>query len=239
MHVAVIGALGSIGRRHTANLEALGCRVARVDAAFSGEEGFSLADVVAWGGDAVVIATPYASHLIYVEWAIDRRLPVFCEKPLGSLDQLPRWREIAARSDLPVHQVGYQLRFQPRYRAMRALVPRPRSGRFVCHFDMATWPGQRYGPAILEASHELDLALDCGLTAAEVELVDGAEYYRGWQLNDASSFAETHFHAADELGEQMYRDELDHFLARVRGERGLGVACDLPQAMKVLEACAA
>lgn len=235
MRVALVGC-GSIGNRHTNNLVALGCDVGRFDVV-ANDHISPASDLRMHEWDAVVIATPWRTHLPYVEAAITSGTPFFCEKPLGSLDQLPRWREIAAL-DLPVHQVGYQLRFNAQYRAMRGLVPRPTAGRFVCRFNMDTWPGKSYGPALLEASHELDLALDSGLSPADVELRDGMTYYREWNIANLVAAARVRVLMPEMLGDQMYRDELEHFIARVRGERDLGPACDLPQALKVLEVCA-
>ena len=78
----------------------------------------------------------------------------------------------------------------------------------------------------------------CDGTADDVEIQDGADYYREWRLADADASAVVEFNSAEDLGDQMYRDELIHFLDRVRWGRGSGWACDLPQALKVLEACA-
>jgi predicted dehydrogenase len=237
MRVAVLGC-GSIGQRHLRTLQALGCDVGAFDVIpRSGTGVRCVGAFVSSHWDAVVIATPYDTHLQYVERAIHAGTPFFVEKPLGSLEQMPRWRILAARSDLPVHQVGYMLRFHPRYRALRQLIPHPTQGQFTCHFDRSTWPGKSYGPAALEASHELDLALDCGLRSGAVELMADAPYFRAWNLSDARTTASVTFPNASELGEQMYHDEVAHFLDRVQGRADLGVACDLPQAVRVLATC--
>jgi predicted dehydrogenase len=185
---------------------------------------------------AMVIASPWDTHIKWVEVAVERQLPFFVEKPLGSLEQLPRWREIAAM-DLPVNQVGYNLRFHPRYLAMRQMVPKPTGGAFCCDFDMSRWPGKAYGPPELEASHELDLALDCGLTSDSVTLNSGEEnYYRGWLVHDDTALAECWFQSAEELGDQMYLDEMAHFLECVREQKPTRVP--LSDGLRVLEAIA-
>lgn len=233
MRVAVIGQ-GSIGRRHATNLEALGCEVGRFDWAEQAGVRPSLEwRPVEW--DAVVIATPWDRHLKYALAAWYANSPMYVEKPLGSLEQLPRWRELVKASEGLTTQVGYQLRFHPRYRAMRQLIPNPTGGAFTCAFDMTTWPGKAYGPAELEASHELDLALDCGLSANEAVLFSGSdEYCRGWCLHDDIASARATFVSAAELGDQMYVDAMAHFLECVR--EGKPTICPLSDGLRVLEA---
>jgi predicted dehydrogenase len=236
MRVAVIGC-GSAGRRHIANLRALGCEVSGwdVNPAAIPVGVPVVAQYCAPGHySAVVIATPMVLHLKWVEIAISQRVPMYVEKPLGSLEQLPRWRELAAL-DLPVNQVGYQLRFHPSYRAMRQLVPTPLGGSFRCDFDMSTWPGKSYGPPELEASHELDLALDCGLGLEDVVLSRG-QYYREWYVYDANASAHVSFSSAAELGDQMYVDAMAHFLECVR--EGKPTKVPLSDGLRVLEALA-
>lgn len=238
MRVSVIGC-GSIGRRHIGNLLELGCDVYVTDPSAEARQRTWLEHPGArlHNGepvDAVVIATPWDQHLHLVEYCFERWVPFFVEKPLGSLEQLPRWRELAQMA-LPVNQVGYQLRFHPLYQAMRTFIPRPLHGTFRCDFDMATWPGKAYGPAELEASHELDLALDCGLTRDNVVLNNGAvEYYRWWAVSDGRASASMQFTSAEELGDQMYVDEMAHFLECVR--EGKQTICPLSDGLRVLEA---
>jgi predicted dehydrogenase len=233
VRVAVVGC-GSAGRRHLANLQALGCEAHGFD--YGEMEGVSPA-LGLWlsSADAVVIATPWDRHLQYVESAIRAGIPFYVEKPLGSLDQLPQWRKLTTvvGASLPVNQVGYQLRFHPSYLAMRQLVPTPLGGSFRCDFDMSTWPGKSYGPPELEASHELDLALDCGLGLEDVVLSRG-QYYREWYVYDANASAHVSFSSAAELGDQMYVDAMAHFLECVR--EGKPTRVPLSDGLRVLEA---
>lgn len=235
MRVAVIGH-GSAGRRHATNLEALGCEVERFD--WAEQDGVRPAlEWVPRYWDAVVVSTPWDCHLRYVEAAVAVGIPVFCEKPLGSLEQIPRWRELVKAAEDLTTQVGYQLRFHPRYRAMRQLVPEPEFGEFTCDFDMGRWPGKAYGPPELEASHELDLALDCGLGRESVILNSGEpEYFRGWSLDDDNASACVQFFSPEELGDQMYVDEMAHFLDCVK--EGKQTICPLSDGLRVLEALA-
>lgn len=264
MRVAVIGC-GSIGRRHIGNLLALGCDVFGVDTSLNalsqipvGAKEFWIAPYSGFAPndfDALVIATPYDKHLDWVESAVYCRVPFFVEKPLGSLEQLPRWRELAAM-DLPVHQVGYQLRFNGVAKALRDVVPRPERGVFVCHCDSRTWPGGAYGPMLLECSHEIDLALYFGAPAVvtsaaydgrscvdvdlggvwHVTLNDRAdEYYRRWRLHGHGNSGRATFHSPETLGDEMYRDEMEYFLNRVLD--GHPSECPLADGLRVLEVC--
>lgn len=187
MRVAVIGG-GSIGLRHVRNLLGLGVRpidLVVCDPVWGtaglqqlAEEYPQLLIVRApdervWTrAQAVVIATPWAAHLRYAEEAVGRGLPVFVEKPLGSLDQLDEWRRLADRAvgSKVVTQVGYQLRFHPKARAIKALLPTADSGQFYLDCDGRTWPGRHYGPMLLECSHEIDLALWLGAPATVDEV---------------------------------------------------------------------
>lgn len=249
MRVGVIG-LGSIGRRHVGNLQALGCDVVTWDLALgpyqTAQDFLDCADP-----DAVVIASPWNQHLEGVEAALAEKLPFFIEKPLGSLEQLPRWRDIA-QMDLPINQVGYQCRFHLKLKALRDFVPNPTGGQFVCGCDPVTWPGQSYGPLLLEASHDLDLALHCGAPTDDVwgypeeihfgndswsvHIRRSAEYFRMWSLGSDPADASVAFRSPEELGTDMYRDELAHFLECVRENKPTSVP--LADGLRVLEVVA-
>lgn len=265
MRVTVVGC-GSIGRRHIGNLLALGCEVHAMDISESARAQTKalfptaqVSDVARMDVDALVICTPWDRHLEWVEDAIRRRLPFFVEKPLGSLEQLSRWREIAAM-DLPVNQVGYQCRFHRAIQEMRSFVEPPTTGGgFYCDCDSRTWPGGSYGPPLLECSHELDLALWCGappyvdsvlfhdarngnvwLGPDERWLVSVHDrsdtYCRHWELRNSARDVSARWRAPEHLGEEMYRDELAHFLECVK--TNTPTICPLADGLKVLEVCA-
>lgn len=262
MRIGVIG-LGSIGRRHVGNLLALGCDVygydpnlaarsyaaelhpkARIFGLLGGDEHY----------DAWVIATPYDNHLFWVEQAVARRIPFFVEKPLGSLEQLPRWRELAAM-DLPINQVGYQCRFHPKAQALKLLFPEPEHGSFFCAVDMRTWPGT-YGPFLLEASHEIDMALWLGASAEVsnqwgvehryhfilggswgVTMRDRQPYGRLWSVGTWSDEgAKAEFDSPEALGDDLYRLEMVHFLDCV--QKQIPTSVPLADGLRVLEVCA-
>jgi predicted dehydrogenase len=263
MRVGLIG-LGSIGRRHLGNLLALGCDVHAYDISeeakalartkYPSARFYEMPNLLA-NVDALVIATPYDNHLEWAEEAIRCGVPFFVEKPLGSLEQLPRWREIAAM-DLPVNQVGYMLRFHPKVETLRRHVSDATAGQFFLSCDMRQWPGSGYGPMLLECAHEIDLALACGAPGLvdmcdrdgdySVRLwmgswhvdIDAAEerYHRQWTLTRHGAEAATFFYSPEELGVEMYRDEMAHFLACVREQKP--TICPLSDGLKVLEVCA-
>lgn len=252
MRVGVVG-LGSIGRRHVANLLALGHEVCGYELS---EEtaGLVRAEFPAVclrcdGGfeslDAIVIATPAENHLPWVELAINKRKPFLVEKPLGTLEQLPRWREIA-QMDLPVNQVGYMLRHCAIAQAMKAF--RPTLSRITL-----IWDGSKYEHGLLESSHEIDLALWLGagevLDAASdgkgvfLHLAPshvltlrwkGSTYVREWIAENAEYRCEAHLEPDD--FNSAYRAELEHFLSCVQS--GTPTICPLADGLKALEVCA-
>ena len=112
--------------------------------------------------DAVVIATPDATHAELAIAALDRGLHVFCEKPLcyavEDADRVAVARDRAGR----VMQVGYMKRFDPSWQALREMVQGrgerlrmitvevndPGSWPFTDHHDFL--PGDDVPPAQIE-----------------------------------------------------------------------------------------
>ncbi len=269
LRVAVIGA-GSIARKkHIPNLLSMGCEVHVLDpfaeALINLPEGaipFHLgpnSGVAPTDYDAIVVASPLGSHLGWAKMAIGTGIPLFLEKPVGHIAELSEWRRLADRAADLTTQTGYQLRFHPILRMMREQFKEPTSGGFYCDVNMSTWPGQSYGPWLLEISHELDAALACGAPTdvAQVDRIDatsaniwlGGEerwlvsldadadrYYRSWRLAQGQSTIDVQFHAADALGSLMYYDEMLHFIECVR--EGRQTDCPLSDGVRVLEVCA-
>lgn len=120
-------------------------------------------DAWAWAPDAVVIATPIATHVALLAEAGARSVPVFIEKPLAlSVADAP---EVGIASDFDgvVTQVGYNWRFHPfvcAFKQKMRELGRARAASIWVAADMRTWPGTNYADALLECSHEIDLALD-------------------------------------------------------------------------------
>jgi predicted dehydrogenase len=162
VRVAVIG-LGSIGRRHAANFELLGCSVV----------GGRLEDVVAARPEAVVIAAPTSEHLTVLRWAVENGVHAYVEKPIaheptGVADVL----SAAEAAGLTI-AVGYNLRFHPALEAIRDAVAGGRIGpllsaRAEVGQYLPDWQADRDyrtsysarrdlgGGALLTLSHELD-----------------------------------------------------------------------------------
>lgn len=155
-----------MGRRHTATALALGHMVAVCDPAQRPPENIDaqwtqdLAQGYRWKPDAVVLATPASTHADLL-WGQKKPIQMFVEKPVA-LSMADFWRPSYGAVPLANLAVGYQFRFHPHVRKLRAWVKArpepPRAAIFWCASDARTWPGSGYADALLEASHEIDLA---------------------------------------------------------------------------------
>lgn len=182
MRFLVVGA-GSIGSRHGRNLAALGHRVLvwdidrdrlRAAATHPGiEVASSLHDAMTCRPDAVVVCTPPARHLEVSRRAIAAGAHLFVEKPLAHvIDGVPELIN-EARLQRRVLAVGFNLRFLPSLRHVKALLESKRVGNVLevrAEFGsyLPDWrPGRDYrdnyavhaelgGGIILDAIHELD-----------------------------------------------------------------------------------
>jgi predicted dehydrogenase len=121
--------------------------------------------------DAIIVATPTASHEAIVRAAISRGLHVFCEKPL-TLDERVS-AELASRAEEAgvVTQVGYHNRFVACFGELKRLVDAGAIGRVshvlaeaygpvVTRSAKATWRGKAElgGGALMDyAAHPLNL----------------------------------------------------------------------------------
>ena len=93
--------------------------------------------------DAVLIATPSASHVALVGEALTRGVHVFCEKPLTlSAAESTALADAAAKASL-VTQVGYHNRFVGTFREVKRLLDLHAIGR-VTHVL-----AEAYGPVVL------------------------------------------------------------------------------------------
>ena len=138
MRIALIGA-GRIGRLHGRLLSGIPgvgeLLVADVDASRArdlattvGATPVETPDEAIQRADALVIAAATDAHASLVRAGADRRIPVFCEKPLA-LD-LNDTREVVEHVDRAgiALQVGFQRRFDAAYRAARSMVERGELG---------------------------------------------------------------------------------------------------------------
>lgn len=257
MRVLCIGC-GSIGKRHIGNLLDLGCEVSAFDVAETAFHGLPqtvrrYTQAPAEDFDAFVIATPWDQHLTWAETAVALGKPFFVEKPLGTVEELPRWRALADECEARgiVTQVGYMLRFHEKAQAMKAAIPKACNHCIECR--MADWPGGSYGPPLLELSHEIDLALWHG-APAQVEWTNGVDvcfadgwyvsmwggrdsgYWRWWSITEPRRpVVGVQFDAPDELGTAMYRAELEHFLNAVRTGKQSEPAATVRDGIRVLD----
>lgn len=273
MRLAIIG-LGSIGTRHLRNALALGCEVFVRDSDPAREHGAMLlgASDLFYGVDtrclsqpdskplypkidALMVCTPCDNHLKWVQWAVEHRVHVFCEKPLGTLAQMEDWRALVKASEGLVTQVGYMLRFHPWVMQQKALGPVD-TAFLYCLCDMGQWPGSaKDGDPLLECSHEIDLALhlcggghvekarrddECCWTEMERAFIGiwhqwRSGYSREWAVYRNGEDETIEFNSPEELGDQMYVGELKHFLDCVQSGRQTDVP--LSDGLRVLEVC--
>lgn len=132
MKIALLGA-GRIGRLHGTLIAARPevdevivsdvdpGRAAETATAIGGRVALSAEDAME-GADAVIVAASTDAHARLVLAAVERGLPVFCEKPLAF--DLAETVELVAQVEArnAVVQVGFQRRFDPGYREARRLI---------------------------------------------------------------------------------------------------------------------
>lgn len=91
----------------------------RLAQAVGGEAVASLADLGDRPIDAVVVTSPSSQHHEAIAWCVDRRLPVFLEKPLAdTLDASRRVRDLVVGAGLTC-VVAFQRRFDPTFATVR------------------------------------------------------------------------------------------------------------------------
>ncbi len=186
MRVLVIGS-GSIGRRHTDNLAALGAAPVALSWRAAGFDG---ARTAMDGADAVVIATATNIRLPLIAEAAARDLPLYIEKPLAfapaEVEAIAEVTAGVARRSV----LGYMMRYHP---AFRTLAQADLSDVFqfslTIGHDVTQWRAnwrfsESYaaradgGGVLLDLCHELDMAacLFPGLAVRSVESLGHAAY---------------------------------------------------------------
>lgn len=254
MRVGIIG-LGSIGTRHASNLRALGHYVIAYDVARTVEWAWarSIDEFLEQQPEAVMICAPASTHASLARGLLASGYcgPLFVEKPLATSVEDA---EVFSRWPHPTTMVGYNLRFQPMAIAMREMFKPAVCGSFHLDSDMQNWPGQSYGPMILECSHEIDLALWCGAPATVrfarinaqsayfmlgelgdwiVSLSADAPYSRIWSVGGKLRGYEFCFHSPISLGIEMYVREIEHFLDCAH--RGVATITPFADGLRVLD----
>ena len=94
--------------------------------------------------DAVLIATPSRTHMDMVRSALERDLPVFCEKPLTLSARDAEHLADLARRRRVVTQVGYHNRFVGSFREVKSLLDAEAIGA------VSSVLGEAYGPVVLK-----------------------------------------------------------------------------------------
>ncbi|MES2755185.1 MAG: Gfo/Idh/MocA family oxidoreductase [Pseudomonadota bacterium] len=178
----LIVGLGSIGRRHAANLAQLRpeCEIAALRRSVTGDCPESIAHeltsfdaVAAFAPDAAIVAGPATTHLAAAQALVALGIPTLIEKPLShSLAGVTALADAAERADVPV-MVGYNLRFRAsllaaRERLLAGAIGDVRLARIEVGQFLPDWrSGGDYrdqvsaqaglgGGPLLELSHEID-----------------------------------------------------------------------------------
>ncbi|MFD8978824.1 Gfo/Idh/MocA family protein [Streptomyces sp. NPDC059564] len=164
-HVRRIGTTVG-GARVVAVADPDGDRVKEVAAGLEGAGAYTdpAAAMAAPGVDAVLIASPGPAHEEAILHALDRRLPVLCEKPLtpdpaGAL----RIMEAELRLGRRLVQVGFMRRFDAEYERLKELLDAGGIGRPLflhCRHRNASSPSFFTGDMLITDSvvHEVDAA---------------------------------------------------------------------------------
>jgi predicted dehydrogenase len=187
----LIVSLGSIGRRHLANLRHLEPDVEvailrrAIDPGLNEKQVTTLDEALAFAPDAALVCSPASQHVEVSTALAARGVALFIEKPLAdNTDGVAELLALARDQGAPL-MVGYNLRFFAPLRVLREEVLAGKIGRLLhIHAEvgqhLADWrPGSDYrvgvsaqrelgGGALLELSHEIDYALWLG---GEVESV--------------------------------------------------------------------
>lgn len=267
----LLAGCGSAGTRHLLSLIGLGIPASDITILERPEfvaEGYPFTEVTVCRGyefwaqsprpsfGAYVIATPADQHAPWIRQAIGDGVPFFVEKPAVTTVAALTPAEWA--TDVP-HVVGYQLRFHPAVRLLKASLPQSADLRLDC--DMASWPGGAYASPLLECSHEIDLA--CHLlghgtllvanswgptrwslllahpgghqSTIEIDAAAG-DYLRRWRVvSPVNGQVTVEFHSPDQVAAYGYLEELAHFLDVARGETKS--RSTLGHARRVVEIC--
>lgn len=208
MNVTVYG-FGSMGRRHVMHARRLGHAVRVHDPACGlGEPGEAGEALALSDAEACVIAAPAAAHARLLDMAMERGLPVLVEKPLAVNATQARYVLQRHGADART-MVGYNLRFHPHTMEMKAYLQRGAAGPLVgADFHVLTngdtWPGRSYADALLECSHEIDLAtwlLGPASVATAESRKDGREWVL-WLAHESGISSRVHLSTAHTGGYQ-------------------------------------
>lgn len=255
MRIGVIG-LGSIGKRHVANLLELGHEVMGFDERITTEawtaKGIGL--LYNWKPEAVVICTPPASHAALAIEAMHHGCHCFIEKPIVHRG-LESATVLAVAKSKGLHlAVGYQLRWQldsVGFHADKDIV-------WECSQNMAEWPSQYQKDVLGEFSHEIDAAV---FVNGPVEKLTARESVYGWVIQmrhlscvstilinpRATSYSRTASIGSQDIwtfstdeNDLAYKRELQAFLNVCQGQpwdERLCSGAEATHTVRIIEAC--
>ncbi len=171
---------GLVDAQLTATFDDDPARAANVARHHGGEPAPSL-DALLDAVDVVWVCTWTAGHLLAVEAAADRGLPIFCEKPLAPT--LPECERVSAALVRVPHQVGLVLRWSPVFRAAAETIA---SGTYGAPLA-AVFRDDQYFPiqGMYASTWRGDVAAAGGGTLIEHSIHD--VYVLRWLLGDPSS----------------------------------------------------
>ena len=258
MKVIIFG-LGSIGSRHTKNLEILRPDVEQIwaDPVFEAQLNRWILSMpnkyTDWhtalaahpDADAAIIASPTEAHLEQATALRDAGIPFYLEKPIGTLDQVAQF----ARLNVDRCAVGYQYRFHPVYREAAPIIRDSASVRFAANDDLL----DRYGPDCLSyiAAHQIDTAIWLLGPASDVDMETDGRRVRGIIEHESMAISEHSYqiHIAPRASivvasglkwfldpcNDMYLDALSAWLAWVGGAERDGRTATLADGLAALE----
>ncbi len=187
MKFCVLGILGSIGQRHSANLQALGQEVFGYDPAGCADPEDERQRLIGLS-DAVVVASPTKLHVRHIQDAMDANKHIFVEKPIG-YDCPPFIAGLlhgySLKNPDKIVATGFNLRFHQAVRHSKELLAEGMIGAVTA----ATFRVQQKStkPIYLMdgvvrnwASHEIDLARfllgDLAFEKADIDFKDGNDH---------------------------------------------------------------
>ncbi len=112
--------------------------------------------------EAVIIATPPHWHALQLIAALERKLDVYCEKPLSYDVREARAMVDAVQRSGRIVQIGFQRRQSPAFRAVRQHVQAGEAGRIVCAEANIHYSAGTKDPAPQPPPASLDWDLWCG-----------------------------------------------------------------------------
>ncbi len=140
----------------------------------------SIEESLAFGAEAVLIATPTPTHPSLVEEALDAGLHVLCEKPLSLNDDDRRLSDAASTAGL-VLQVGLWRRFSPPWVAAKRAIDSGVVGTPVM-VRLSQWDADPPPPEFCDPEVSGGLAIDCG-----VHEYDLAEWLTGLKVESVAA----------------------------------------------------